>query len=213
GGYRAADFLDVDRPAYTTFCDVRRRQPEEHPGRQRRLRLAWHQRCSSGISDSRRSGDQCQPDPRRWAGGSPARMDPDSAQYRYRDAAGAGAYADRRAPPRPGVSRSLLPWLRPRFALSGRRDRRPAKGCGWGGADHRGPGRDDPPPGAAKGGYAHDADSILVVAARRPWRAALLGAGAAGGVPWSDRIAGRRIWLWLRLRRQPGRAAKSVRRP
>jgi len=51
------------------------------------------------------------------------------------------------------------------------------------------------------------------LAARRPWRAALLGAGVVGGVPRSDWIAGRRIWLWLRLRRQPGRAAEPVPRP
>jgi anaerobic selenocysteine-containing dehydrogenase len=57
-------------------------------------------------------------------------MDPDPAQYRHRDAAGAGAYVDRRAPPRRGVSRSLLQWLRVLPYLAGETDGQP-KDAGW----------------------------------------------------------------------------------
>ena len=47
---------------------------------------------------------------------------------------------------------SLLQRLRARSAVSDRRDRRPAEGCGMGRCDHRGAGRDDPRSGAADGG-------------------------------------------------------------
>ena len=100
----------------------------------------------------------------------------------------------------------VLPYLN-------RRDRRPAEGCGMGRSDHRGAGRDDPRSGAADGGYAHDADRVLVIAARRSRRAALLGAGAGCSVPRPDRLAGRRVRLRLWLGRQPGRAAAPVPRP
>ncbi len=48
-GHGALDVMDFDRAAYAAFRHVRRRQPEEHPGRQRRLRLARHQRRLRGA--------------------------------------------------------------------------------------------------------------------------------------------------------------------
>jgi hypothetical protein len=50
-----------DRAAYAAFRHVRRCQPEEHPGRQRRVRLAWNQRCLGGSSAGRGSGRQYSP--------------------------------------------------------------------------------------------------------------------------------------------------------
>src|ERR1051326_5534295 len=80
-------------------------------------------------------------------------------------------------------------------------------------SDYRRAGRNDPRAGAPDGGNPHDADRVVVAAARRPWRAALLGAGAAGSVPRPDRLAGRRVWLRLWFRRRSRRTAANVPRP
>ncbi len=65
GGCRPADLVDLDRPAFAAFRDVRRRQSEKHAGQQGRLRLARHQRVFGRASPRPACASlQHQPDPR-----------------------------------------------------------------------------------------------------------------------------------------------------
>ena len=63
-GGRAAHLVVVDRAARQADGAVRRRQSEEHPGQQGRLRVAFHQRLDRRAGARRRRGRQHQPDPR-----------------------------------------------------------------------------------------------------------------------------------------------------
>src|SRR5579862_2448904 len=126
-------------------------------------------------------------------------MDSDPAEHGHGLAAGPDPYAYQRRPARQGVLADSLRWLRAAVALSHGRSRRPAEECGLGGGDHRDSRRNDPRACAAHGGDVHDALLLLVAAARRSWRAALLGADPARFGARADRIARRRVrfWLWL----------------
>ena len=112
---------------------------------------------------------------------------------------------------RPGLPRELLHRLRARAALSDGRERRPAEGCRLGGGHHRRSGRHHPCAGAPHGGDAHDDHRVMVAAARRSWRAAVLGGDPAGVGARPDRTAGRRVRLRLWLRRRHCRAAAGLR--
>ena len=138
-------------------------------------------------------------------------MDSDPAEHRHRDAARADPHAGQRGAARPGVPRKILRRLRAGAALSDGRDRRPAEGRRLGSADHRRSGRHHPRAGAPHGGDAHHADRVVVAAARRPRRAAVLGADPARRLPRPDRPAGRRLRLrlWLRRRHRASRRWRS----
>ena len=81
-----------------------------------------------------------------------------------------------------------------------------------GSGNHRHSGCDDSRDGAADGAASQPLDRELVAAARRAWRAAVLDDDRAGRHAGPGRPAGRRRLLWLRLDRQPRRAAQPVRR-
>ncbi len=158
----------------------------------------------------RRRGRQRQPDPRGWPGRDQARMDRDQARHRHRDAAGADPYADRERPARPRFPRALLHRLRARARLCDGRERRPAEGRRLGGADHRHSRRHHPRAGAPHGGEPHHDQRVMVAAARRSRRAAVLGRYFARLVPRPDRLAGRRLRLRLRLGDRHRRTAAGV---
>ena len=215
GGHRAADLVVVDRAAYPAFgaCSAAptrktRRSPKAAaPGTARAAAL-------DGAGARRRSRRQHQPDPRRRARGGRARMDRDPAQYRHGDDAGAGAHADQRAaattrPSSPAIapaSTRVLPYLTGEATASRKTP----------------PGRRRSPASRPRrsarlarrhGGDAHDADRVLVVAARRSWRAALLGAGAAwraASARSGCRAAGSALAM---ARRRARRAAAALPRP
>ena len=136
----------------------------------------------------------------------------DPAQHRHRHAARARAYAGRRGAARRGVSGALLRRLRAGARLSAGRDRRPAEGRRLGRGDHRRAGRHDPRARAPHGGDPHHAHRLVVAAARRSRRAAVLGGDPARRLPRPDRPAGRRLRLRLRLDRRHRRAAAGLRR-
>ncbi len=175
GGRRPADLMDVDGAAFAAFRDVRRRQPKKYAGRQRRLRLARRERCVLRACPGGGARRQYQPDPRGRAGIGRARMDRDPPQYRRRDDAGARPHAGQRAAARRGLPRPLLHRLHPGAALPDRRGGRAGEGRRLGRAHHRNQGRDNPHPRPRHGAAAHDADRVMVLAARRSRRAAPIG--------------------------------------
>ena len=174
----------------------------------------WHgtSGCVRGARQGRGARRQHQPDPRGRAGIGRARMDRDPAEHRRRDDAGARPYAGQRAAPRRGLPRPLLHRLHPRSALSDRRGRRPAEGRRLGRAHHRrARPRRSARSRATMAPAAHDADRVVVVAARRSRRAGLLGADPARRLSRPDRAAWRRVRVRLRLvgRRSPSRPTPS----
>ena len=91
------------------------------------MRRACHRPVACRARPRRRRGRQCQPDPRRWPGRGGAGMDRDQAQYRHRDAAGAGPHADREPAARRRLPGALLHRLRARARLCDGRKRRPGR--------------------------------------------------------------------------------------
>ena len=101
--------------------------------------------------------------------------------------------------------------LRARAALRHGRERRPAEECGMGRGDLRRSRRYDPFTGAPHGGDAQHGQRVMVAAARRPRRAAVLGGDAAGVGARPNRLAGRRLRVRLWLGSRHCRAVAGVR--
>ena len=190
---------------------VRRRQPQEHAGRQGRLRRAQRGRLDGGAGACRRRGHQCEPvrdDGPQAAGASwiPIRPNTDTAMLLalthtlitegLHDEEFLARYYD---------------GLRAPAALSDGRSRWSAEGRRLGRRDHRGRCRDHPGAGATHGGEPHHDQRIVVAAARRPRRAGLLGGHPPGGRTGSDRLAGRRLRFRLWLGDRHRRCAARVR--
>ena len=85
GGDGPTDLVVVDRAPRAAPGAVRRRQPQEYPGHERRLRRAFDARLDARARPRRCCGRQYQPGPRRWAEASGAGMDSDPSQHRYGD--------------------------------------------------------------------------------------------------------------------------------
>ena len=200
GLHRAAHLVVVDRAPRQADGDVRRRQPKNMQVTQRRHKA---HAIGQSLAELARAGVAVvNVSPIREDG--PAAVTPEWIAIRPgTDTAMLLALTHTliaNSAGTTGFPRALQRRLRARARLRDGRERRPAEGRRLGGGDHRRSGRHHPRAGAPHGGKPHHDHRVMVAAARRSRRAALLGGDPAGLVARPDRPAGRRLRLRLRLR-------------